>query len=161
MHPIFLTNVVIMQFKQAIFQKITFFFLLFLSSCVEEYESLVPDTSFQVQVNLNIYNKLLIPGEAEFFSTGGYSGIWVMHSPALASENNPFIAFDACCPYEAERSIRIVSKGAYAQCDSCHTMYNWQMDGSTIAGDSLGGPGTQALRSYAVSKAGSMLTIFN
>ncbi|MFV0290204.1 MAG: hypothetical protein ACK5IJ_04805 [Mangrovibacterium sp.] len=137
------------------------FALFFSNACSESFVSSIPETSFDFQINLNIYNELQIPGEAMYFSNGGYAGVWIINSPTLSMENNPYIAFDACCPYESSREIRIKDMDGYAQCDSCHTMYNWQIDGSTIAGDNVGGLGTEPLRSYSVSKNGMMLTVFN
>ncbi|MFV0366143.1 MAG: hypothetical protein ACK5JS_06535 [Mangrovibacterium sp.] len=150
-----------MTYTSSFFKKILLLCICTLGACSDNFISSVPDSSFEFQINLNVYNDLLVPGEAEYFSAGGYSGVWVVNSPILSDKNNPYIAFDACCPYEAKRSIRISDGGGYAQCDSCHTLYNWQVDGSTIAGDSLGGPGTEPLRPYTVSKTGSMLTVFN
>lgn len=150
-----------MHIKSYFFIKISLLSVFFLFSCTDNFISSIPDTSFEFQVNLNIYNNLLVPGESEYFQKGGYSGVWIVNSPILSTQNNPFIAFDACCPYESKRNILIRNKDGYAQCDSCHTMYNWQVDGSVIAGDSLGGPGTEPLRPYSVSMAGSMLTVFN
>ncbi|MFV0521840.1 MAG: hypothetical protein ACK5MI_05360 [Mangrovibacterium sp.] len=132
-----------------------------LSSCADNFVSSIPNTDFELQINLNIYNDLLVPGGAKYFSAGGYSGVWVINSPILSGENNPFIAFDACCPYESKHDIIVKNKGTYAECDSCHTIYNWQIDGSVLAGDSLGGLGTEPLRPYSISKTGSMLTVFN
>ncbi|MFV0553163.1 MAG: hypothetical protein ACK5LR_00490 [Mangrovibacterium sp.] len=143
------------------FQNLIILCAILLSACTENFVSSVPDTSFEFSINLNIYNSLLVSGEAVYFPSGGYSGVWVINSPMLVDSKNPYIAFDACCPHEASRNIRISNKDGYAQCDSCLTMYNWLIDGSTLAGDSLGGLGTEPLRPYSVSKAGSMLTVFN
>ncbi len=135
--------------------------LLVSVSCSENFIPSIPDKSFEFTVNTVIYPQLLNVNGTFKNDQHGYGGVWVINSPSLADKSNPYIAFDASCPYEANPKIVIRDMDGYGKCDSCQTLYNWLMDGSTIAGDSLGGLGTEPLRQYSTSFDGNLIHVFN
>lgn len=82
----------------------------------------------------------------------GYSGLLVVHGI-----DDNYYAFDLCCPYDAQKSIRVVPTelGTTAVCAHCESEYDISYGG----GYPVAGPSTYSLQRYNVERRGAELLI--
>lgn len=132
--------------------------------CDDTYESSIPNVSFNFSCSLkqSPYYKITTPGtflKVEKNVNGlpvGYSGLIIGKS--VFAEGEDYVAFDAACPVEANRSVSVSLQEdglGTATCPTCDTKYNLSNGGFPE------GKGTEYLKRYAVILNGSTLQVRN
>jgi len=119
------------------------------SSCSDEYYSSIPDVAVRLNLNLSIHNELKTAG-TPYLYPGGYGGIIVLYNGL------EYYAFDAACPYEANRNIAVVLDGIYGTCPECGSKYNLWFGGTLESG-----PSTESLKIYTTSVTSEYLYVRN
>ncbi len=131
-------------------------------SCSKTYESSIPYRQVNLQIDLTFEDKeLKSPQAYKIFIQGrhageltGFGGILVYHGI------DAYYAFDAACPYEANKNtlITLDEAGIYAYCPQCHSKYNlW--DGG--AGNPVSGPAQYGLKPYPLFIKGNKIYVQN
>jgi nitrite reductase/ring-hydroxylating ferredoxin subunit len=138
--------------------------VLLTTSCGKAYISSIPDYPVYLRLDLTFEDKDLLPVQAYKIYTQvdvnqatektGYGGVLVYHGI-----NDVYCAFDAACPYEANRSITVEvdDNHLYAVCPKCHTQY----DLLSGMGNPESGPGREQLKPYRVWVDGRILYVKN
>ncbi|MDR1356949.1 MAG: (2Fe-2S)-binding protein [Tannerellaceae bacterium] len=137
------------------------------SSCEKAFVSSIPDYAVYLELDLDFEDNALLPVLAYKIYTPqnvnqavektGFGGVLVFHG--IGAGTNPYHAFDAACPYEANRSITVAvdEDHLYATCPKCQTRY----DLASGAGNPVSGPGHEQLKPYRVSVVGNKIRVGN
>ena len=135
--------------------------LLLICSCSKITESDIPYSRVLFELNLTYSDKDLVPllSFKEFTAprlageSTGYAGLIIVHS-----YQDQFMAYDRCCPNEAQRDIVIVpgDNDGTATCPKCKTIYDISNGGIPYSG-----PSKFALRRYGVTKTGEKIQVYN
>ena len=134
-----------------------FFLLMATNGCKDDYNSVIPYIYVNMDVNPTTYIELNIPGGAAYFKNAGYGGILVFRD--LVDSSNPFLAFDACCPFEVSSTTRVAVKddSGVATCPVCGSQFIlFGGNGSPIKG-----PASEPLKQYHTSFVGGRILIRN
>jgi hypothetical protein len=119
-------------------KKVIFILFLFCSAaaCDDEYNSPIPHYDVNLELNLNNFDKDLIPTLAtKCFTTRraeldriGYGGILVVNGFNNGSNSDMYnlYAYDLACPNEAKPDVRVApdSTGLKAICPKCNAVFN-------------------------------------
>lgn len=135
-----------------------FFILTFISSCKDDYESVVPYVPVNFTLNPTNIIELNVPGGSFYLSRQGNAGIIVFRD--LVDSSNPFLAFDAMCTYELTPSARVMpidETSGLARCSECKSEYI--LFGGN--GSPTKGPAIEPLKQYRTSYNGGLITIRN
>ncbi len=137
--------------------------LIMIGSCAKITESEIPYAPVRFDLNLNYSDKDLVPllSFKEFTAPRlagehtGYAGLLLVHS---YDEKNQFMAYDRCCPHEAQREVVIIpgNRDGTAACPKCKTVYD-----IANGGFPLSGPSKFALRRYGVTTTGKKIQVYN
>lgn len=132
---------------------------LIVLSCTKVEQSDIPYANVYFKVDLRFTDKELKTLLAhKVFTTArnygeamGYSGILVVHGIG-----DIYYAYEQCCPYEAQRDIRIEvdETGMYGICPECGTKYEIGQGGYPVEG-----PSKYYLRTCNVYQSGDELII--
>lgn len=126
--------------------------LLAANSCDKIQDSQVPDVPVWLQIDLNIFNDLLIPGNSRYFPNRGYGGIIV-----TCELEGAYYAYDATCTYEISQSCRIKNEGVLGTCECCDSQFI--LTGGAYPAK---GPAAAPLKQYQVSFLNSYtLRVYN
>lgn len=87
-------------------------------SCDKNYNDVIPNVPFSFQVNMNIVNDLLVPGNSVFFPNAGFGGVIIYCEMA-----GSYYAFDAACTNEISRSCIVKNEGVLATCPCCDSQF--------------------------------------
>ena len=125
---------------------------LCVTGCGDSYESSIPSISFNFSCSLS---------QSPYYKNVnglpvGYAGLIIGQS--VYSDGNTYVAYDAACPVEANRSVAVelIEDGlGTAECPKCHTKYNLSSGGFPT------GEGTEYLKHYKVSVSGTTLQVRN
>jgi hypothetical protein len=120
----------------------------------------IPSVSFSTQINITNqqyqalrYDNGVVALPATGTAGGGVKGLLIIRQNAstyLAFERNcPYRPYDACSLVGLDRSSRL-----FLQDSCCGSQFDFQ-------GRVTGGPAPRALRQYATSLVGSLLTVTN
>jgi nitrite reductase/ring-hydroxylating ferredoxin subunit len=143
--------------------------LLGLSACDKGYVSSIPNYPVYLELDLNYedkdlqkfpYAKLLTPTNiSQDGELTGFGGVWVYHNFDAATGRDVFYAFDAACPYEASRTIRVEMDDVfmYAVCPKCQSKY----DLYSGYANPVAGPGRERLKPYTVTTVGNKVYVRN
>jgi len=134
-----------------------------LVSCDNSYNSSIPDFPVHLELNLLVspYTKLknsvnqflIIDKRINATDAIGFSGILV-----YTDFDGKYRAFDLCCPYEAQRDIKIMpNEKGEAVCEKCGSVF---FIGYGI-GNLISGPAKQPLKRYKAIVQGDVLYIYN
>lgn len=133
-----------------------------LVSCDNSYNSSIPD--FPVHLELNFleadYSKLKNPNQYLIIDKRiketdriGFSGVLV-----YTDFDGKYCAFDLCCPYEAQRDIKIMPNDiGEAVCEKCGSVFSIAYG----IGNPISGPAKQPLKRYKAIVQGDVLYIIN
>ena len=124
------------------------------SSCQKEAYPNIPNVyvNMYLDISSTLYVELATVG-GYVYLTGGYRGLIVYRS-----SNEQFVAFERCCPYDADLSSAVVKvdpSGLTMTDSTCMSTY-LILDGSVVSG-----PATMPLKQYNTSFNGDDLHIFN
>ena len=138
----------------------------FLSCGKEEADNIIPSSPVNFMVNVRIQDTELTSSmKSKVFTQPrlsgeyvGYSGLLVVCSgDILAGGIYQLHAYDLCCTYEKQRSIKVEPEAdGKAKCPKCGTLYN-TFEG---VGNPVSGPGTNNLQRYNVQPSGSEVGVF-
>lgn len=123
----------------------------------ENLSTSIPSRAVNIDINTIIEHNFNNPYYSKTYSNQGYGGVIVIsyYDPNM---NLTLAAFDLSCPYEAEKNNIVELKGqTEVQCSKCKSIYNI----SSGTGICKSGPSKERLRSYYISKDGSMYRIRN
>lgn len=123
--------------------------ILMYSSC-DEIDSEIPDVWVGLNIDLNIWNDLTVPGNSLYFPNAGFGGLIV-----YCEIEGSYYAFDAACTYEINPSCRIENEGPVGKCTCCESEFIF------IGGTPTKGPAAAPLKQYNVSLSGNLLRIYN
>jgi nitrite reductase/ring-hydroxylating ferredoxin subunit len=126
-------------------------FILFLLSCDDQKNKIIPYVPVAFYIDLNIWNDLTVPGNSVFFPGVGYGGIIV-----YCEFQGSYFAFDATCTNEVSQSCILKNEGILATCPCCKSQF-LLLSGAYPSS----GPASYPLQSYHVSIVGSKLHIYN
>lgn len=135
-----------------------FFILMAISSCKDDYESVVPYVPVNFTLNPTNIIELNVPGGSYYLSRQGNAGIIVFRD--LVDNPNPFLAFDAMCTYELTPSARVMpidETSGLARCSECKSEYI--LFGGN--GSPTKGPAVEPLKQYRTSYNGGLISIRN
>ena len=105
--------------KPAMIRALFFIVLvIFLSSCDDMDNHVVPNVPVSFTVNLNIANELTIPGNSLYFPNDGYGGVLV-----YCELPGSYYAFDATCTYEVSPTCLAANDGVLATCPCCGSQF--------------------------------------
>ena len=153
------------RIKRQNFFLIIGFLPFLLVTCDNSYDSSIPDFPVHLELNLlvspntklkNSVNQFLIIDEKSNLKATdriGFSGILV-----YTDFDGKYRAFDLCCPYEAQRDIKIMpNEKGEAVCEKCGSVF---FIGYGI-GNLISGPAKQPLKRYKAIVQGDVLYIYN
>lgn len=136
-----------------------------LLSCDNSYDSSIPyfpvclKLDFRVSPYTTLKNSvnqfLIIDKKSNLNTTGpiGFSGVLV-----YTDFDGKYCAFDLCCPYEAQRDIKITpNENGEAVCQKCGSVFSIAYG----IGNPVSGPAKQPLKRYKTFVQGDMLYITN
>ena len=129
-----------------------FTFIFLINSSCGKIDSQIPDVPVLLNLNLNIYNELTIPGNSLLFPYSGFGGVIVYcESPGT------YYAYDAACTNEINQTCTLVNEGALGTCSCCESKYIF-----TGAAYPSEGPATAPLKQYNVSVlGGTTIRVYN
>jgi Rieske Fe-S protein len=144
---------------------IVIFMILILSTCTKDQNTFLPYKKVDLFIPLANYNHLTVPGNSITFQFYGYAGVIV-----ICVNENEYYAFDACCPYEVEKSCTvdtdpiknlsgsglIFSSYTTGKCKCCGSEYLLFGRGFVTKG-----PAARSLQQYQVVNTGGRLWIHN
>lgn len=142
------------------------------AGCEDQYVSKIPDYQVNLQLNLtstysifkNSTNEYLL-FETRILETDriGYGGILVCTAPYLDdSGNSIYYAYDMCCPYEADKNIKVYPVEddiGKVQCEECGSIF----DVGFGSGFPQSGPAAEkgyVLKQYKTTLSGDYLYIY-
>lgn len=135
--------------------------ILNLQSCKDDYVSTIPYAPVNLDLNLIVnYPNFRTANQSMEFEKPrtvtdriGYGGILV-----YIDFDNKYDAWDMCCPYEADPSIKVHDNGlGQAVCTDCGTVYDLSW-GLAVP---IEGPSKQPLKRYQTQLQGNYLYVFN
>jgi nitrite reductase/ring-hydroxylating ferredoxin subunit len=138
-------------------------FLFVFMSCIETTKTNIPDSYVNIQINLlnnvafmnGINSYIIYDSSSPTVSGFGYGGVLLYHS---VDESNPYVAFDLCCPYEVNKSIKVTPNSPQigtAKCPKCGSTFSLAIgDGQVVTG-----PAKYGLRNYKVVVTGETLQV--
>ena len=133
----------------------TFLFLGF-NGCKDDFNSVIPETYVDFYVNRTSYIEFNIPGGSYYFPGYGYGGVIIFRD--LTDSSNPFLAFDAACPYEVSSLVRVVAdESGIATCPVCQSQFI--LFGGN--GAPIKGPAAGPLKQYRTSLVGGRIFVKN
>ena len=127
---------------------IAFTFLMY-SSC-NEIDSEIPDVWVGLNIDLNLYNDLTVPGNSAYFPNQGFGGVII-----YCEIEGLYYAFDAACTNEINPSCHVENEGAIGKCTCCESEFIF------IGGTPTKGPAAAPLKQYNTSLSGNMLRVYN
>ncbi len=144
---------------------ISVFILLILSACTKDQNSFLPYRKVDFYISLANYNHLTVPGNSITYRYKGFAGVIVM-----CINENQYLAFDACCPYESLGSCTveldaisrlstdemIFSSNTTGKCKCCDSEF--MLFGGGFA---TKGPAARPLQQYQVVSTGGRLWVHN
>ena len=133
------------------------FFLLFgANSCDDEYVSVIPYVTVNMNINPTNFIEFNIPGGSYYFGNYGYGGVLIFRD--LTDSSNPFLAFDAACTYEVSSTCRVVADGSgLAKCPCCGSQYI--LFGGN--GSPTKGPAIEPLKQYRTTYSTGRIVVRN
>lgn len=151
-----------MRLKQLV---ISVFTLLAFFACTKDQNNFLPYKPVDFYISLANYNHLTVPGNSITFRYNGFAGIIVM-----CVNENEYDAYDACCPYEAQKSCtvemdQVAIPGGTGLVYSSNTTGKCKCCGSTFmlfgGGFATKGPAARPLQQYQVVNTGGRLWVHN
>jgi Rieske Fe-S protein len=129
-----------------------FFIMAVYISCDKEKFRVIPYVPVRLDINLNIVNELMVPGNSVFFNGQGFGGVVVY----CFDPGNIYYAFDGACTHEITSNCRVKNEGVLATCNCCESQF-------LLMGEAYPsrGPATFPLQQYQTSVMGNMLRVFN
>jgi nitrite reductase/ring-hydroxylating ferredoxin subunit len=126
--------------------------ILIIVGCTgDENDNFLPYVNVDFYVSLATNNHLTIPGNSDVFQAG-YGGVIV-----ICVNQSQYYAFDASCPYEANRSCRIVPKeSTLGKCTCCESEFSLFGGGYPTKG-----PAAINLKRYKVNVVNGRLWVHN
>lgn len=140
--------------KQLILKSIKYLFissliLISTNSC-DEVDSDIPDVPVSVNLNLDIFNELTIPGNSILLEGVGFGGVIV-----YCEVEGSYYAFDAACTHELSPTCVVENEGLVGTCSCCESQFVF------VGGYPSKGPAAAPLKQYKTSLAGNMLRVYN
>ena len=133
------------------------FILTAINGCKDVNNSSIPYIYVDININPSNIIELNIPGGSFYYANPGFGGIILFRD--LSTESNPYLAFDAACPYEKSSTCRV--KATYAsgvvKCPCCKTEFI--LFGGN--GSPTKGPATEPLKQYRTYYTGGLINIRN
>lgn len=135
---------------------ICLFFLTGISGCKDDYTSVIPYATVNMDFNPTSYIEFNIPGGSVYFKNAGFGGIIIFRDQIDSS--NPFLAFDAACTHEVSSTCRVTTDGSgIAECPCCGSQYI--LIGGN--GSPVKGPAIEPLKQYRTSYTGGRIIVRN
>ncbi len=121
-------------------------------ACDKENYQIVPYVPVYFEINLNLVNELMVPGNSVYFANQGYAGIVVY----CFEPGGTYYAYDAACTHELSTTCRIKNEGVLATCGCCGSQF-------LLMGEAYPskGPATFPLQPYRTSVMSSRLLVYN
>lgn len=142
--------------------------LLATFACSKTYKSSIPSYEVYLELDLTYQDKALKAMQAykiydqsnidQAIERTGFGGVLVYHG--LSSDGtDAYYAFDAACPHEASRNIRVEvdEDGLYAVCPECNSRFEL-INGF---GNPVSGPAEYNLKPYQVFVEGNKIYVRN
>ncbi len=146
------------QFSGKVYKTVllAIFFLIGANGCKDNSTSVIPYKIVDMQFNPTSYIELNVPGGSVYFPGVGFGGIIVFRD--LSDSSNPYLAYDAACPYEIPVLSVVANDGSgVATCPKCGSQFIlYSGNGSPIKG-----PASQPLKQYHTSFIGGLIIIRN
>ena len=132
------------------------FLFIGINGCKDNYNSVIPWSRVDIDINPINDIDLNIPGGSHYFPNQGYGGVIIFRD--LTDSSNPFLAFDATCTHEISPTCRVVPDGSgLAKCECCGSQFI--LFGGN--GSATSGPAVEPLRQYKVSYIGGRIVVRN
>lgn len=141
--------------------------LLITFGCAPSVEPTLPNLPVYCEIDLNSAEAKDLRAEGGWMRIDrpytavthiGFGGLLVLHSPITDGNGNSFFAYDAACPVERTRDVRLsVNDKLNAYCPKCGNEFSILYGG----GNPLTGGNKLPMRRYAVYRNGTMLIIRN
>lgn len=123
----------------------------------ENLSTSIPNRSVQININTTIEHEFNNTYYSRIYPKQGYGGVIVISYYDI-NTNLTLAAFDLSCPYEADALNKVENLGqTEMQCSKCKSIFEI----GTGTGVCKSGPSKERLRSYYVSKDGTMYRIRN
>ncbi|MGE5393586.1 MAG: hypothetical protein ACM3P1_02525 [Candidatus Saccharibacteria bacterium] len=145
-------------FRKGIIIALTVLFIMAgTQGCKDDYESVIPYVPVDFNLNKSNIIELNIDGGSFYLPNLGYGGIIVFKD--MTDSQNPYLAFDATCPFEISPTYRVVTTqgSGVAKCTKCGSEFI--LMGGT--GSPIKGPATKPLKQYRTSYSGALINIRN
>lgn len=135
---------------------VLFFLLTGTNACKDDYNSIVPYVTVNMNINPTNFIEFNIPGGSYYFPNNGYGGIIIFRD--LTDNANPFLAFDATCTHEVSTTARVVADDSgIATCPVCKSQFI--LFGGN--GNPIKGPAVEPLRQYRTTYTGARILVSN
>lgn len=142
--------------------------LLATFACSKTYNSSIPSYEVYLELDLTYQDKALKAIQAykiydqsnidQAVERTGFGGVLVYHGVS-SDGRDAYYAFDAACPHEASRSVRVEvdEDGIYAVCPMCNSKFEL-LNGF---GNPVSGPAEYNLKPYQVIMEGNKIYVRN
>ncbi|MDP3914245.1 MAG: Rieske 2Fe-2S domain-containing protein [Bacteroidota bacterium] len=132
------------------------FFLTGISGCKDDYTSVVPYVTVNMNFSPTNYIEFNTPGGSVYFGNAGFGGIIVVNN--WGDEAAPFLSFDAACTHEVSSTCKVTTDGSgIAECPCCGSQY--MLFGGN--GSVMKGPAIEPLKQYRTSYTGGRIIVRN
>jgi nitrite reductase/ring-hydroxylating ferredoxin subunit len=135
------------------------FILTGINGCKDNYTSIIPYVSVDMDINPTSYIEFNIPGGSYYFKDVGYAGIIIFRD--LNDNETTFFAYDAACTYDYKvsgaRQTVVADGSGIATCPQCGSQFI--LFGG--AGTPVKGPATEPLKQYRTSYIGGRIIVRN
>jgi nitrite reductase/ring-hydroxylating ferredoxin subunit len=125
-------------------------FMTFIHSGCNEIDSQIPDVPVYLEINLNTYNELTIPGNSLSIPRAGFGGVII-----YCEIEGSYYAFDAACTNEINQSCTVKNEGVVGTCSCCGSQFVF------IGGAPTKGPAAAPLKPYKTALYGNLLRVYN
>ncbi|HPF50020.1 MAG TPA: hypothetical protein PK335_00530 [Draconibacterium sp.] len=123
---------------------------MLISLSCSKIDSQIPEVPVSLQINLDINNELMIPGNSLYFPGHGFGGIIV-----YCEIEGSYYAFDAACTNEINQQCKVIPDGVVGTCSCCESKF------VLIGGYPSDGPASAPLKQYNTSLFGNYLRVYN
>jgi len=122
-------------------------------ACDKENYQVVPYVPVYLEINLNLVNELMVPGNSLYFGNQGYAGIVVY----CFEPGSTYYAYDAACTHELSTTCKVKNRrGTWLL--AAAAVPNFLLMGEAYPSK---GPATFPLQPYRTSVMGNRLLIYN
>lgn len=139
-------------------------------SCTKEPVSSIPNYSVNITIDLSrewrlkeLYSSKIFDSNYAFYQANpqvGFGGILLYHGPNNNGSGDRYYAFDAACPYEAQKNVTVEVEegGMNAKCPKCGSVFDLS---NGLGNPKTGSLATEYLRQYPVTVGTDKIIVRN